>query len=37
MKRGSSCLRQTLYTAIQCCITKDRNQKLRTSNFFFNI
>ncbi|WLD94308.1 IS110 family transposase [Alkalihalobacillus sp. AL-G] len=28
-KRGSSRLRQSLYTAVQCGITKDRNPKLR--------
>ncbi len=29
-KRGSSRLRQSLYTAVQCGLTKDRNPKLRT-------
>ncbi|WP_188455547.1 IS110 family transposase [Virgibacillus oceani] len=29
-KRGSSRLRQALYTAVQCGITKNRNTKLRT-------
>ncbi|MFG6116192.1 IS110 family transposase [Halobacillus sp. MO56] len=28
-KRGSSSLRQTIYTAVQCGITKNRNPKLR--------
>jgi transposase len=28
-KRGSTRLRQTLYTAVQCGITKNRNPKLR--------
>ena len=28
-KRGSSRLRQTLYTAVQCGLAKDRNKKLR--------